>query len=84
MAFFFVKDNNIDNGFREDCDHFLLAIIVSIIPIDRIVCDFDCWEKPQTEYRINMLTCQNKHHKINNTATQNEIVPNLKLLCLNK
>ena len=29
---------------------------------------------------MNMSACQNKHHKNNNIATQNQIVPNLELI----
>ena len=59
-------------GFLDGWDCFMLAIILSIFLIDRIFYNFDRWKKIQTEYRINMSTCQNKHHK--KMATQNQIV----------
>ena len=52
---------------------FWLAIIVSIIRINCIFCNFDRYKKISAEYRINMSTRQNKYNKANNTATQNRI-----------
>ena len=56
-------NRNYCDGLRESWDCFLLEIIVSIILIDGIFCNFDRYKNNGAEYRINMSLCQNKHQK---------------------
>ena len=49
----------------------VLVLVVSTILINSFFFIFII-RKKRTEYRINMSTCQNKHHKIGNIATQNQ------------
>ena len=63
------------DGFHDSWDCFLLAIILSIILIDRIFVILIVKVCFLTEYIMHMSTCHNKYHKINNIATQNQTVP---------
>ena len=79
VCFVYNNVNSINNWFRDiffvsdnSIDNYNRSYIFVILIVKKI----------RTEYRINMSTCQNKHHKINNITTQTQIVPNLELLYL--